>query len=98
MFYRGGYQAEVTINATGYATEKKYDLFEAQIKSRLKEWGALDKFQILEFQRCGVPQTNPRTQLSATTYLRVFMQANEPEAIYQFLKAHTYNAMQHFAG
>jgi hypothetical protein len=98
VFYRGGYQAEMTINATGYATEKKYDLFEAQVKSKLKEYGALDRFQILEFQRCGVPASNPRTQLSSTTYLRVFLQALDQEPIYLFLKAFTFNVMQHFPG
>jgi hypothetical protein len=49
VFYRGGYQAELGINATGYAIDKKYDLMEAQLKDKLKEWNILDKFQTLEF-------------------------------------------------
>lgn len=36
-----------------YATPQKYDLQEAQIKFALKQYSALDKFDILEFQRYG---------------------------------------------
>jgi hypothetical protein len=98
IFYRGGYQAEMTINACGYATDYKWDLQEAQIKSRLAGWGALDKFSVLDFQRVGVPRENPRTQLSSTTYLRVFAQALEKETIFQLGKAYIYDAMAHFPG
>lgn len=42
IFYIGGYQCEMTLNATGYATSKKYDLQEAQIKSTLEQWGVLE--------------------------------------------------------
>jgi hypothetical protein len=98
VFYRGGYQAELGINATGYATGKKYDLMEAQLKDKLKEWNILDKFQTLEFQRVGIPDPNPKFQLSATTYCRVFVQAAEQQTIYLLLKAFMFNGMQHFAG
>jgi hypothetical protein len=53
IFYNGGFQGEFTINATGYNTEKKYELQEAQIRYKLKADGLLDKFDILEFQRYG---------------------------------------------
>jgi hypothetical protein len=98
VFYRGGYQCELTMNATGYATSKKYDLQEAQLRSKLKEWKIQDKFQTLEFQRVGIPDPNPRTQLSATTYQRVFMQAADQETLFLALKAMMFNGMQHFAG
>jgi hypothetical protein len=49
VFYRGGYQSELLINACGYAVDKKYDLTEAQLKSKLKEYGVLDDFDLLTF-------------------------------------------------
>lgn len=87
-----------------YATKEKYDLFEAQIKNSLKNWGVLDKFDVLEFQRqvdsiphqaafpnasfrAGIPQPNASSQLAATTYLRVFVQAVEKMTLFMFLKA-----------
>jgi hypothetical protein len=51
VFYKGGFQCELVINATGINTDKKFDLQELQIKSKLSEWGYLDKFDILDFQR-----------------------------------------------
>lgn len=98
VFYRGGYQAELTVNATGYATAKKYDLVEAQVKDKLQEWKILDKFQKLEFQRVGIPDPNPKSQLACTSYLRIFVQAAEQTTIYMLLKAFMFNGMQHFAG
>jgi hypothetical protein len=98
IFYKAGFQAELTVNATGYATAKKYDLQEAQVKDKLQEWKILDKFQKLEFQRVGIPDPNPKSQLACTTYMRVFMQAAEQTTIYMLLKAFMFNGMQHFAG
>ncbi|TVY52574.1 hypothetical protein LCER1_G007154 [Lachnellula cervina] len=98
VYYSGGWQCEITMNATGYATEKKYDLFEAQIKHSLKNWGVLDKFDILECFRAGVPQPNANFQMAATTYMRVFVQAVEKMTLFMFLKACGHNGMQHFAG
>lgn len=98
VFYKAGYQCEMTMNATGYATSKKYDLYEAQTRAKLEEWGILDQFDVLEFQRAGCPETNPNTQMAATTYCRVFVQAPKQETLYKFLKASSFNGMQHFAG
>ena len=51
IFYRGGFQAEINWNFTGYGTAKKCELHEAQIKYRLKERGVLNQFDVLDFQR-----------------------------------------------
>ncbi|KAI1858930.1 hypothetical protein JX265_005760 [Neoarthrinium moseri] len=98
VFYKGGYQGEMTINATGYATELKYDLQEAQVRSKLEEWGIMKKIDLLEFQRVGVPELNPRSQLAATSYLRIFVQAAQADTIRAVLYGITYNFMQHFPG
>ncbi|KAI1504030.1 DUF1446-domain-containing protein [Biscogniauxia marginata] len=98
MFYHGGYQGELTVNATGYATSEKYDLEEAQLRAQLDEWDITKDIDRLEFQRVGVPQENPRTQLAATTYLRIFVQAAEAETVKRVLRAWYYTFMQHFPG
>jgi hypothetical protein len=51
IFYRGGFESQLLVNATGYGTEKKYDLFEKQIRFGLARDGYADKFDFLEFQR-----------------------------------------------
>lgn len=50
IYYTGGYQCEMTFNATGYNTARKFDMIKLQIRTKLKEWGALDKFDVLDFQ------------------------------------------------
>ncbi|KAI0389263.1 DUF1446-domain-containing protein [Xylariaceae sp. FL0594] len=97
-FYRGGWQGELTVNATGYATKHKYDLQEAQIRTQLEEWGVMKEIDLLEFQQVGVPQENPRSQLAATTYLRIFVQAQLPQTVQRALQAWSYTFMQHFPG
>lgn len=98
VFYRGGYQAEILINATGYATSKKWDLQEAQLRGKLEEWDELRNLDVLEFQRVGVPATNPKSQLESTGYLRIFAQAKNPATIEIVCKAWAFNAMAHFPG
>lgn len=98
VFYKGGFQCEVTINATGYATAKKYELQEAQVRSKLQEWGLLEQFDTLDFQRIGVPAENPRCQLESTTSLRIFAQAKDAATLGKLAQAWTYNGMAHFAG
>ena len=98
VFYHGGFQCEVTINATGYATAKKYELQEAQIRSKLREWGLLEQFDALDFQRIGVPAENPRCQLESTTSLRIFAQAKDAATLGKLVQAWMYNGMAHFAG
>jgi hypothetical protein len=92
------FQAELLINATGTATARKFELQEAQLTAKLKEWALLDKFDVLDFQWVGRPQSNPTCQLASTTYLRIFAQAVEKEVIGKLLAAWAFNSMQHFSG
>jgi hypothetical protein len=98
LFYHGGYQSELLVNACGYAIDKKYDLTEAQVRSKLREWKVHDEFDLLEFQRVGAAAENPKSQLSSTTYLRIVGQAPEKQTIQKLLAAFAFNSMQHFAG
>ena len=98
VFYKGGYQCELLLNATGYATAKKFALQEAQLRSKFKEWGVLDQFDILDFQWVGRPEQNPSCQLASTTYLRIFAQARDRNVLAKLLPAWVTNAMQHFSG
>ncbi|PNP42300.1 hypothetical protein TGAMA5MH_05982 [Trichoderma gamsii] len=77
VFYQGGYQCEHLINASGYATDHKWDVQELQIKDTLEQWGILDKFEVLEFQRIGTPMKDPDSQFASTTYMRVFAQSKD---------------------
>ncbi|KAI1274235.1 DUF1446 domain-containing protein [Xylaria sp. FL0933] len=98
VFYKGGYQCEMLLNANGFATDWKWDYQEAQMKAKLKEWGVLEKLDVLDFQRIGVPKENPDSQLSSTTYMRVFAQGKDAAYVGQIVKAWVFNGMAHFAG
>ncbi|PPJ54771.1 hypothetical protein CBER1_04059 [Cercospora berteroae] len=98
VFYKGGWQCELLVNATGYATAKKWALFEAQVRTKLQDWNVLDKFDVLDFQWVGRPEENPSCQLASTTYMRVFAQAQDKEVLTKLPGAFAVNAMQHFAG
>lgn len=51
IFYRGGYESQLLVNATGYGTDKKWELFEKQMRFGLAQRGyTSDKFHYLEFQ------------------------------------------------
>ena len=49
-FYQGGFESQNLTNAAGYATRKKYVLYEKQIRARLAEQGLTDSFTVLDFQ------------------------------------------------
>ncbi|KAI0023405.1 hypothetical protein F4780DRAFT_769273 [Xylariomycetidae sp. FL0641] len=99
VFYRGGWQGELSVHATGYAVEAKYDLQEAQLRRQLAAWDALAALDVLEFQRVGgAPAPDPRTQLAATTTLRIVAQARDPRAVARVHDAWWHVFMQHFAG
>lgn len=98
VFYRGGYQLEILVNATGYATDHKWDVQEAQIRSKLSEWGTLDQLDVLEFQRVGVPEENPESQLASTTYMRIFAQASQQHVVSTVPGAWTFCFIAHFPG
>ncbi|KAM0324143.1 hypothetical protein ACHAQA_008335 [Verticillium albo-atrum] len=58
IFYKGGYEVQLLVNATGYAFEKKFELFERQVRSNIGE-EALARFDALHFQwYCFVPPGN----------------------------------------
>lgn len=97
-FYKAGYQCEMLLNATGYATHHKWDIQEAQLRAKLDEWGVTDKLDVLDFQRVGVPMENPDSQLASTTYLRIFAQASDVDVLGKVPEAWMLNGMAHFAG
>lgn len=93
IFYKGGFQCELLLNATGYATAKKFALQEAQLRHKLKEWNVLDEFDILDFQWVGRPEPNPTGQLASTSYLRVFAQSKDRDVCGKLLPAWGTQAM-----
>jgi hypothetical protein len=102
VFYRAGYQCEILVNASGYATPHKWDIQEKQVREKLKEWGvgvgngqALD---VLDFQRVGVPMENPDSQLASTTYMRIFAQARTEDYVRMATGAFVHTFMAHFPG
>ncbi|KAL4779228.1 hypothetical protein BJX76DRAFT_365452 [Aspergillus varians] len=97
VFYQGGYEAEILLNATGYATSKKWDLLEKQIRLSLPE-AALKELETLEFQRIGVPASNPTSQESSTTYLRIFSASRSPNAVKAVSLALKNMSLKHFSG
>jgi hypothetical protein len=98
IFYRAGYQSEIVVNATGYGTAEKFDLWERMIRFGLKRLGLLDKFDILEFQRLGVPEPNPKSQLRSTSYCRIFAEASDPNVNLGLASLLGEFAMQHYSG
>lgn len=50
IFYHGGFECQILVNAAGYATDKKWDLFEKQIRYFLGE-EKIKELKILQFQR-----------------------------------------------
>ena len=60
---------------------------EAQIRHRLKQMDIEKDFDELEFQVAGVPEENPRSQLKATTYMRVFAQSAKKESVARVVEA-----------
>lgn len=98
IFYKGGFQCELSINATGYGTAEKFDLQERQIRYNMNRGGVTPLIDILEFQRVGRPQANPQSQLASTSSLRVFAQASTAQPLFGMLKAFAEFGMQHFSG
>ena len=81
VFFQGGYEAQNLANFAGYASRRKYKLYETQIRARLEEMGLAKSFDILEFQVVGNAKKNPRFMLETTTYSRIFAQAKSPEPL-----------------
>lgn len=85
------------INATGSNFEQKFDLFERQLRDCLGDEG-LEALDILDFQRIGVPEVNPRTQNRGTVYLRVLAQSTKAEAVTAVMGAVGNISLRHFSG
>ncbi|EXJ68735.1 uncharacterized protein A1O5_08529 [Cladophialophora psammophila CBS 110553] len=101
MFYQGGYQLEWYLAATGTLGEvyAKWDLVEAQIAHAMKRRGiSKDQLDILEYQRIGVPETNPRDQYAGTAILRVFVQGESRDIVTQVYASWCEMVMQHYSG
>ncbi|PHH61773.1 hypothetical protein CDD81_7984 [Ophiocordyceps australis] len=98
VFYAGGYELEILLNACGYATDHKWDVQEAQMRNKLQEWGKLDKLDVLDFQRVGTAKENPDSQLSSTTYMRIFAQARDQATAIAVPLAWHFVFMSHFPG
>ncbi|KAF2450659.1 DUF1446-domain-containing protein [Karstenula rhodostoma CBS 690.94] len=98
IFYNAGYQSEIVINATGYGTLEKFDLYERMIRFGLKRLGIHDQFDILEFRRIGIPESNPSSQLRSTTYLRILAESGDPKTNLGLASLLGEFAMQHFSG
>lgn len=98
VFYRAGYQAEVLLNASGYATPHKWDIQEAQVREKLRQWDSVEEMDVLDFQRVGVPMENPDSQLASTTYMRIFAQAKSEMSVRKAIGAWNVMFMAHFPG
>ncbi|KAJ5657890.1 DUF1446 domain-containing protein [Penicillium longicatenatum] len=97
VFYQGGYEAQILLNATGYATTKKWDLIEKQIRHFLPD-EAKKELETLEFQRVGTPSPNPASQLESTTYLRIFVASPNDKAVLAVVQALRNISLKHFSG
>jgi hypothetical protein len=68
------------------------------IRFGLARLNLLDKFDVLEFQRIGIPEPNPRSQLRSTTYCRIFAEASDPNVNLGLASLLGEFAMQHYSG
>jgi hypothetical protein len=50
IFYRGGYQSQLVLNAAGYGTDQKWKLLETQVRNGIKQSGLDNKLALLDFQ------------------------------------------------
>jgi hypothetical protein len=98
IFYQGGFQSQIIVNATGYGTAEKWALFETQVRRKLKASGADEKLSILEFQVVGTAEPNPKSQLASTTYLRLFAESSSQEALIAVVLSMRDVSLQHFSG
>jgi hypothetical protein len=68
------------------------------IRFGLARLNLLDKFDVLEFQRLGVPEPNPSSQLRSTTYCRIFAEASDASVNLGLAGLLSEFAMQHYSG
>jgi hypothetical protein len=98
IFYVGGYQCEMTVNATGRNTHSKFALYKRQIEYALKEAGTLDQFDILDFQVYAKAEDDPVSQQKGTSYMRIFAQAKSEAIAGSLASAFARCLMQHYSG
>uniref|UniRef100_A0A060SX23 ARAD1A05412p n=1 Tax=Blastobotrys adeninivorans TaxID=409370 RepID=A0A060SX23_BLAAD len=100
IFYVGGYQAEITFNATGTPrnVRSKFKLMKAQAEKGLKDQGVYDKFDLIDFQFYAAPELDPYTQKAGTSYMRIFVQGKSPKVVGMFIPSIRNYFMQHFSG
>ncbi|KAL4874835.1 DUF1446-domain-containing protein [Aspergillus karnatakaensis] len=97
VFYEGGFEAELLLNATGYATSHKWALLEKQVRYLLPK-SVLDAVETLESQTVGIPAPNPAWQLESTTYMRVFIAARSQETVAAVTSVFQQISLRHFSG
>ncbi|KAF9632918.1 Short-chain dehydrogenase/reductase SDR [Lasiodiplodia theobromae] len=97
VFYKGGYECQILVNATGYGWREKCELFEKQVRRQLGE-DLIRKLDILEFQRIGVPAENPWDQNSSTMYIRIVAQSRSEAALKKLAPAVNSISLRHFHG
>ncbi|CAJ0549990.1 Ff.00g065850.m01.CDS01 [Fusarium sp. VM40] len=97
VFYQGGFEAELLLNATGYATNKKWDLLERQVNYFLPQ-AVINQIETLEFQRVGTPAINPTCQLESTTYMRIFIAAKSQKTVAAVTSVFKDISLKHFSG
>ncbi|KAF2088021.1 DUF1446-domain-containing protein [Saccharata proteae CBS 121410] len=97
IFYKGGFEAEILINAAGYGWAQKAEVFECQVRRIMGE-EALRKLDFVQFQRIGMRASNPTSQTSSTIYIRIFAQAREAPTLFSISKAVGQTSLKHFHG
>lgn len=100
IFWIGGYQSELTFNATGTPqnVKAKFKLFERQIRKGIEDLDLDEKFDVLEFQEYAGPEIDPVNQRAGTAYIRIFAQAKEKSTILGLLRGMRNYFMQHYSG
>ncbi|KAL1645021.1 hypothetical protein SLS58_004092 [Diplodia intermedia] len=97
IFYQGGYECQLLVNAAGYGWREKCELFEKQVRMQMGEQ-AIQKLDVFEFQRIGVPAENPWDQNSSTMYIRIVGQAKSEAALLEISRAVSNISLRHFHG
>ncbi len=98
IFYIGGYQCELTVNATGRNTHTKFAFMKRQIQHALKEANTLDQFDILDFQVYAKAEDDPASQQRGTSYMRIFAQAKTQAVLSSLAEANSRYRMQPYSG
>lgn len=108
IFYKGGYEYQMVLFATGNNAHNKYALQEAQVIHALLTKEGIknphETFDVLEFQAFATPERpsikSPfRNQNSATSAMRIFAQSKDRDLITKLDRSvNNHYSMQHFAG